>query len=321
MGHHERFEHLPALPPAIDAFTSAEVARRIEAANAQRACLPTRTLICLGVLGGIYIGLGGALATLVLTDNALGFGLGRLTAGIAFSVGLILLVVAGGELFTGNNLMVVAYASGKASLAAVLRNWGVVLAANAAGGLLLALAMHSGGVLEAGGVRATAVRIAETKAQLPWGVAVVRGILCNMLVCLAVWCATAARSVEGKVVAIAFPIAAFVALGFEHCVANLYLLPVGMLAGANVGVGGLVGNIVPVALGNTLGGVAVALAYWAVHLHGVRPRASDLRQIPRMMHGISLRRGRRRTTGSGTDRPSRMGSDPQGLTPINPALP
>jgi formate/nitrite transporter len=286
MGHHERFESGPTLPPSIDALASAEVARRIEAINAQRAGLPTSTLVCLGVLGGIYIGLGGALATLVLTDNALGFGLGRLTAGIAFSIGLILLVVAGGELFTGNNLMVVAYASGQASLAAVLRNWGIVLAANTAGGLLLALAVHYSGILEVGGMGATAVRIAEAKAQLPWGAAFVRGILCNMLVCLAVWCATAARGVEGKAVAIVFPIAAFVALGFEHCVANLYLLPVGMLAGANVGLGALAGNIGPVALGNTVGGIAVALAYWSVHLRGDRPAQSASGREPGQLRPV-----------------------------------
>jgi formate/nitrite transporter len=269
MSKHESIGHLPtslASPVSIDAFTPGEIARRIESVSMQRARLPARSLVCLGLLGGLYIGFGGALATLVLTDNAMGFGLGRLTAGIAFSVGLIMLVVAGGELFTGNNLMVVAYASGKAPLAAVLRNWGIVLAANAAGGLALALAMHLSGVLDAGGVKATAVKIAEAKAHLGGGTAFLRGILCNMLVCLAVWSATAARSVEGKVVAIAFPISAFVALGFEHCVANLYLLPVGMLAGASVELGDFAGNIAAVALGNTVGGMAVGLAYWLVHL-------------------------------------------------------
>lgn len=250
----------------MDAFTSAEVARRIESVSIQRASLPIRSLVCLGLLGGLYIGFGGALATLVLTDNTLGFGLARLTAGVAFSLGLILLVIAGGELFTGNNLMVVAYAGGKASLSALLRNWVVVFTANAVGGVLLAFAIHYSGALEGGGVEATAVRIAEAKVQLGWGAAFLRGILCNALVCLAVWLSVAARSVEGKAIAIVFPISAFVALGFEHCIANLYLLPVGMLAGANVGLLGLAGNIAPVALGNTVGGAAVGLSYWLVHL-------------------------------------------------------
>jgi formate/nitrite transporter len=173
--------------------------------------------------------------------------------------------------------MVVAWAGGKASLAALLRNWGIVLAANAAGGVLLALAIHYSGVLQGGGVQATAIRIAEAKAQLGYGEAFLRAILCNVLVCLAVWSSTAARSVEGKAVAIALPIGAFVALGFEHCVANLYLLPVGMLAGANVDPAGAAGNIAPVTLGNTVGGVGVAVAYWLAHLSDERTEARGAR--------------------------------------------
>jgi formate/nitrite transporter len=264
-------EHRPApFPVSLDAFTSAEIARRIEAVSIQRATLPTRSLVCLGLLGGLYIGFGGALATLALTDNSLGFGLGRLTAGLAFSLGLIVLVIAGGELFTGNNLMVVAYAGGKASLRALLRNWSLVFTANAAGGVLLALAVHYSGVLQTGDVEATAIKIAEAKAKLGAGTAFLRGMLCNVLVCLAVWLSAGARSVEGKAIAIIFPISAFVALGFEHCIANLYLLPVGMLAGANVSLLDLVGNILPITLGNILGGVGVGVAYWLVHLSNDR---------------------------------------------------
>ncbi len=250
-------------PATADSFLPGEVARRIEAANVQRATLPVRSLLLLGLLGGLYIAFGGALATLVLTDNGLGFGLGRLTAGLAFSLGLIMLVVAGGELFTGNNLMVVAYASRKISGRALLRNWVLAYAANAAGAILLAFAIHLSGVLDGNTVKATAIRIAEAKAQLDTGSAFLRGILCNMLVCLAVWLSVAARSVEGKAIAIAFPISAFVALGFEHCIANFYLLPIGMLSGAQVTAGDFLANIVPVTLGNTLGGVLVAAAYYA----------------------------------------------------------
>lgn len=232
----------------------------------------------LGVLGGAYIGFGGALATLALTDGSLGFGLGRLAAGAAFSLGLVMLVMAGGELFTGNNLMLLALAGGKVSRRCVCRNWTVVYTANAAGAVLLALAIHHAGILDAGGVRATAVRIAEAKAQLGFGPAVLRGILCNMLVCLAVWLSVAARSVEGKVLAIAFPIAAFVALGFEHCVANLYLLPIGMMNGADIGMAALLRNIVPVTLGNTLGGAAVAVAYWLVYLRDASASPTTVRR-------------------------------------------
>lgn len=249
-----------------DALVPAEVARRLEEVNVKRANLPIRSLVVLGILGGVYIGLGGALATLALTDSSLGFGPGRLAAGAAFSLGLVILVIAGGELFTGNNLMILALASGKISPRSVLRNWTVAYFANATGALLLAIAIYQSGVLDSGNMRATAARIAETKAQLGFGQAFVRGVLCNLLVCLAVWLSVAARSVEGKVIAIVFPIGAFVALGFEHCVANLYLLPVGMLSGANVGLGEFMGNIIPVTLGNTVGGVGLAAAYWVVYL-------------------------------------------------------
>lgn len=257
-------------PASIDVLSPADIAHRVEAVSVQRATLPIRNLIVLGVLGGIYIGLGGALATLALTDNGLGFGLARLTAGVAFSLGLILLVMAGGELFTGNNLMFLAMASQRISARSVWRNWSVVYAANALGALLLALAVHHAGILGSGSMRATAARIAETKVELDFLPAFVRGVLCNMLVCLAVWISVSARSVEGKVIAIIFPIGAFVALGFEHCVANLYLLAVAMLSGAEVTLAGVVGNIVPVTLGNIVGGVGLASAYWIIYRSDLR---------------------------------------------------
>lgn len=251
---------------STDPFAPGEIARRLEAANIARADLSARRLLLLGLIGGIYISFSGALATLVLTDNTLGYGLGRLAAGLAFSLGLIMLVVAGGELFTGNNLMVLALAGRKISLRSVLRNWGLVYFANAAGAVLLAVAIHCSGVLQANGVNATAVKIAEAKAGLDIPTALLRGALCNTLVCLAVWLSAAARSVEGKVVAIAFPISAFVALGFEHCVANLYLLPVGLLNGADVSLAALALNIGAVTVGNTLGGIAVAGLLFLVYL-------------------------------------------------------
>jgi len=273
---------------SVDPFAPGEIAARLEAASVLRAALPTRTLILLGLLGGLYIGFGGALATLVLTDNSLGFGLGRFVAGLSFSLGLIMLIVAGGELFTGNNLMVLAYAGGKLSTRAVLRNWGIVLAANAAGAILLALTIHASGILDGNSVKATAVKIAEAKGQLAIGPAFVRGILCNMLVCLAVWLSVGARSVEGKAIAIALPIGAFVALGFEHCVANLYLLPIGMLSGAQIGVGDVVGNMVPVTIGNILGGVLVAVAYYFVYLAQKRPQDAEHAASEPMAHAAPL---------------------------------
>jgi formate/nitrite transporter len=180
---------------STDALVPSDVAQRIEAANVKRATLAVRTLIVLGLLGGMYIALGGALATLALTDNGLGFGLSRLTAGVAFSLGLILLVIGGGELFTGNNLMIVALASGKVSARDVWRNWSVTYAANAAGALLLAFTIHHTGILDGGSIRTTAARIAEAKADLGFWPAFLRGVLCNVLVCLAVWLSVSARSV------------------------------------------------------------------------------------------------------------------------------
>jgi formate transporter len=284
---------------STDALAPADIAQRIETANVIRAALPVGSLIVLGMLGGMYIAFGGALATLALTDNGLGFGLGRLTAGVAFSLGLILLVIAGGELFTGNNLMVVALASGKVSARCLWRNWSVAYAANAAGALLLAFIIHHTGVLDGGSVKMTAARIAEAKAELGIGQPFLRGVHCNMLVCLAVWLSVASRSVEGKVMAIVFPIAAFVALGFEHCVANLYLLPVGMLSGANVTPTDFVGNILPVTLGNIVGGAGLATAYWLVYLRdgraaGSQPSsvASQARQRAAIAHALLGAKGR-----------------------------
>lgn len=176
-------DHMSTQQPSADALVPADVARRLEAANVKRAVLPLWSLIVLGVLGGIYIAFGGALATLAITDTSLGFGLGRLAAGVAFSLGLILLVIAGGGLFTGNNLMIVALASGKVSWRCVWRNWTVAYASNAAGALLLAFTIHHAGTLDSGGVRATAAGIAEAKTQLGIVPAFLRGVLCNC------WCA------------------------------------------------------------------------------------------------------------------------------------
>ena len=253
-------------PVSVDPFAPGDIARRLEAANVARAGLSVRSLLLLGLVGGIYISFGGALATLVLTDSSLGYGLGRLAAGLAFSLGLIMLVLAGGELFTGNNLMVLAFAGRKISGRSMLRNWGFVYAANAAGAVLLAFAIHYSGVLEGNGVKATAVKIAEAKALLDVPTAFMRGVLCNMLVCLAVWLSVAARSVEGKVIAIAFPISAFVALGFEHCVANFYLLAIGMMSGAKVSAVDFASNIASVTVGNTLGGIIIATILYLIYL-------------------------------------------------------
>jgi len=257
---------IPASTDTIDPLKPQEVAAKLESAGVQRGLLATRSLVLLGLLGGVYIGFGGALATLALSDNAIGYGLGRLAAGVAFSVGLIMLVLAGGELFTGNSLMTLALASRKLSLQSLMRNWATTYVTNALGAVVLAFAIHQSGILDAGDVKATAIKIAEAKAHLGSSAALVRGFLCNMLVCLAVWMSVAARSLEGRVIAIIFPITTFVALGFEHCIATLYLLPIGMLSGANVSMLDLTRNLVFVSLGNVAGGCALAAAYWFAYL-------------------------------------------------------
>ena len=259
------------LPPPNphDAYTPPQMARLVEAVGVRKAQLSAIQTLTLGVLAGAFIAFGGMLFTLVMTDTSLGFGLARLVGGIAFSLGLILVVVGGAELFTGNNLIVMAWADGKVSTAALLRNWILVYIANAlgAGGMVVMMLMADGLSIGGGGVATTAVAIADGKLALGFTEALVRGVLCNVLVCLAVWLCFAAHSVSGKILAILFPISAFVALGFEHSVANMYLIPIGMMAGAGFDPMGLIGNLVPVTLGNVIGGgVLVALVYWLVYL-------------------------------------------------------
>lgn len=252
----------------VDAYAPSEVAGRVEAAGVVKAALPVDKLIVLAILAGAFIGFGAALFTLTVSDSGLGFGPTRLLGGLAFSLGLVLVVVAGAELFTGNALIVMAWADRRVTTSALARNWVLSFVGNAVGAVGLAVAVWLSGILDSGPAHDTAVRIAETKMGLPFFEAFVRGILCNVLVCLAVWLCFAARSVTDKILAIVFPITAFVALGFEHSIANLYLLPVGLLAGAEGGVGSLVGNLVPVTLGNIVGGAGgVAGVYWVIYLH------------------------------------------------------
>lgn len=255
---------------SVDSLTPSDIANQISKIGVSKARAPFRSLVVLGLLGGLYIGFGGALATLVLTDNGLGFGLSRFVAGLAFSLGLIMLVVGGGELFTGNNLMMVACANRSISWFAAGRNWILTYPANAAGALALAYAIHLSGILQGGNMKTTAVNIAEAKVHLSASSAFVRGILCNMLVCLAVWLSISARSVEGKAVVIMFPIGAFVALGFEHCIANFYIIPVGMFSGAEIELHEFIFNVAIVTAGNTVGGAVIAAAYYNVFLRTSR---------------------------------------------------
>jgi formate/nitrite transporter len=258
--------------PPQDAYPPAEVARLVEQVGVKKAHLPTSTTLMLGLLAGAFIAFGAMYSTVVMTGSALGFGPARLAGGVAFSLGLVLVIVGGAELFTGNNLIVMAWAERKISLAQLLRNWVLVYLANFVGAVGCALMVAWSGTLGLGdgAVAETSIRIGQAKVALGFGEAFFRGVLCNTLVCLAIWLCFAAHSVASKILAIVLPISAFVALGFEHSVANMYLIPVAMLAGAEgVGVAGLVGNLVPVTLGNMVGGgVFVALVYWLIYLYG-----------------------------------------------------
>lgn len=254
----------------IDAYAPAEIAARVESSGVSKVNLPILQTLVLGILAGAFIAFGAMFYTLVITDNGLGFGLSRLVGGIAFSLGLILVVIGGAELFTGNSLIVIGWADGKITSKKLLRNWFWVYIGNFIGAGVMAGMVSLSGVMDAGGgaVAKTAISIAQTKMAIPSIEAFLRGILCNVLVCLAVWLCFAAHTVSGKILSIVFPISAFVALGFEHSVANMYLIPVGYLAGAaGVSIDGFIANLIPVTLGNIAGGgVLVALIYWIVYL-------------------------------------------------------
>lgn len=260
------------IPPRInnDAYAPEIMAIRVENAGVAKAKLGFIQTFTLAILAGSFIALGAAFYTVVITESGLGFGPVKMMGGIAFSLGLILVIVGGAELFTGNNLIVMAWADGKVSHGQLLRNWGIVYVGNFVGSLFIALLVALSGILDfqSGAVGTTAIIIADNKIDLTFEEAFFRGILCNILVCLAVWLCFSARSVAGKIAALLFPISAFVALGFEHSVANMYLLPVGYLAGSEyVTLSGLFLNLLPVTLGNIVGGSGfVALTYWLVYL-------------------------------------------------------
>jgi formate/nitrite transporter len=250
-----------ANPTGLDAFKPAEVARRIEDAGVAKARLAFPRLATLACLAGAFIGFGAAAYTAAMTGADLASGPARLLGGVVFSLGLVLVIVGGAELFTGNALIVMAWVDGKVSAGALGRNWLISFLGNFAGALGLALLMHTAGLLE-GPAGETAAKIATGKSGLGFGEALARGILCNALVCLAVWLTFAARSATDKILAILLPISAFVLLGYEHSVANMYLLPAGWLAGADITLTDAARNLLAVTLGNIVGGAGgVALSY------------------------------------------------------------
>ncbi len=262
-------------PHPLDVVAPARIAQLVEEVGIRKAGMPFLQLLTLGVLAGAFIAFGAMVFTVTVTGSDLGLGPTRLLGGMAFSLGLVLVIIGGAELFTGNSLIVLAFADGKVALAGLLRNWGIVYLGNLIGALGCALLVHFSGVLDAGGgaVGTTAMTIADVKFHLSPVEAFARGILCNVLVCLAVWMCFAAHSVSGKVLVILFPITAFVACGFEHSIANMYFLPVAMFHAGVFPLGPALANLFFVTLGNVVGGgVLVALVYWLVYLKPLSPR-------------------------------------------------
>lgn len=259
----------------FDAYAPREIATRLQAVGVAKARLALLPLAMLGLLAGAFIGLGALMFTLVSADEQLGFAATRLLGGLAFSLGMLMVTVAGAELFTGNNLLAMAWADRRIGTREVLRNWIVVCLANAlgAGGLALLVAWSGHADMNGGAVARAAARIASAKATLPAGEAFFRGILCNLLVCMAVWMSLAGRSVADKAVAVVFPISAFVAAGFEHSIANFYFFALGALLGAPLEPLAVLRNLAAVIAGNLIGGsVMVALVYHVIYIRPGRRR-------------------------------------------------
>jgi formate/nitrite transporter len=276
---------------SFDALLPADMARRAEEVGVRKAAMDPMSMLALAVLAGAFIALGATFSIVAISGSPpMPWGAARVLAGVVFSVGLILVIVGGAELFTGNNLIVMAWASGRVGTGALLRNWALGYFGNLVGALSIALALVLAGSYRAGGgaVGVTALRIAADKVGLEFGQAVVLGILCNALVCLAVWLALSARTTADRILAIVPPISAFVAAGFEHSIANMFFIPLGLLVAAldpsfvtlkgletmsaSLSWSGFVTrNLVPVTLGNVIGGAGlVGGVYWFIYLRDRR---------------------------------------------------
>jgi formate transporter len=279
---------------SFDAFPPPGMAAKAEGIGVRKAGLDFLTMFALAVLAGAFIGVGAIFATTALAGGStLPYGVQRLLAGLVFATGLILVVVGGAELFTGNNLIVMAFASKKVTLGGLLRNWAIVYVGNFVGSIITAYIMFLGKqyTFGSGAVGITALSIGNSKCSLEFIQAVALGIMCNALVCMAVWLCFSARSTTDKILAIIPPISAFVAAGFEHSVANMYFIPVALFIStdsawltslgdkapkiANLTWGNFfLANLLPVTIGNIIGGaLMVGLVYWFAYL---RTQPKDL---------------------------------------------
>lgn len=268
----------------LNAYNPSEIQAAIEKVGVTKARMPFLPCFMLGVVAGGSIGFGALYYTIVASDAQLSFAVARVLGGLVFSLGLALVLVCGAELFTGNNLIVMAWASGRVSLAQMLRNWMIVYLGNLVGALGLVVLVLLSRHLEMNGGRIGQAVIETAAAKIGPDVVTLffKGVLCNVLVCMAVWIAHAGRSVIDKIVGLILPISAFVAAGFEHCIANLYFLPLAwllvqtggpVLPGTDVSaitIAGIVHNLVPVTLGNVVGGAGlVGLVYWLIYRRGL----------------------------------------------------
>jgi formate/nitrite transporter len=266
----------------LNAYSPAEIQDSVEKVGVKKATLPFLPSFMLSIMAGGSIGLGALYYTIVASDSDLSFATIRVVGGVVFSLGLALVLVAGAELFTGNNLIVMAWASGKISTKQVLRNWAIVYCGNFVGSIgLVILVLFSHHLdMNGGRIGLTILNTAVAKISPDVVTLFFKGILCNLLVCLGVWLAYAGRSVTDKIVGLILPVSAFVAAGFEHCIANMYFLPMAWLltetgktpAGFDTSVitiGGIIHNLVPVTLGNIVGGSGfVGFAYWLIYRKG-----------------------------------------------------
>jgi len=267
-----------------------KMAEQAEDAGFAKANMSFSKTLMLSILAGAFISFGAIFATTVTADSSMSYGITKLIGGLVFSLGLVLVIIGGAELFTGNNLIVMAWANKRVKTSQVLRNWGIVFLGNFIGALGIVLIMFFAGQYTFGGgsVGLNALNIAEAKCSLGFTQAIALGILCNILVCLAVWLCFSAKTTSGKVLAIIFPITAFVAAGFEHSIANMYFIPKALLIKQSAnsdfwnGINSspdayenltwnnfLFDNLLPVTIGNIIGGaVMVGLVYWFVYLKG-----------------------------------------------------
>lgn len=257
-------------------LTPKEIAQATIDAGVAKTKLSIMQMIILGIFAGVFIGFGGQGAiTIGQTYANIDVGMSKFIFAAAFPVGLMLVVICGAELFTGNNLMILGCLNGNYKLKDVLRNWIVVYIANFVGSVILALLVANSGLMT-GAAAEKAIGIANAKVAIPFGAAVIRGILCNMLVVLAVWMATGGRDIISKIFACWFPIMLFVLIGFEHSVANMYFAPLGMYLGAPITWGQIwLNNLIPVTIGNIIGGaIIVPFAYYNVYVKAPKTPAT-----------------------------------------------